>query len=85
LGVSVQDFTQLDGCAYIVRHFIWSRVCGLLQFRELHQVAPEDAILSRIITGDEIWIYSYVPETEEQSSQWKVQTHRDQIGETGEK
>jgi hypothetical protein len=81
LGVSVQNFTLLDGCADIFRPFIWSRVSDFLQFRKLHQIASEDAALSRIITVDEIWIYSYVPETKQQSSQWKVQTHRDQIGE----
>jgi hypothetical protein len=27
--------------------------------------------LSRVITGDESWIYGYDPETKQQSSQWK--------------
>jgi hypothetical protein len=27
--------------------------------------------LSRVITDDESWIYSYDPETKQQSSQWK--------------
>jgi histone-lysine N-methyltransferase SETMAR len=34
--------------------------------------ANEDpTFISRIITGDESWIYSYDPETKQQSSQWK--------------
>jgi hypothetical protein len=38
----------------------------------LHQTTSNDAIfLSRVITGDESWIYGYYPETKQQSSQWK--------------
>jgi histone-lysine N-methyltransferase SETMAR len=40
--------------------------------KELHQIASDDAsFLSRFITGDESWIYSYDPETKQQPSQWK--------------
>jgi hypothetical protein len=41
-------------------------------YKELHQIASDDApFLSRVITGDESWIYGYDPETKQQSSQWK--------------
>jgi hypothetical protein len=39
---------------------------------EIRGKANEDpAFISRIITGDESWIYGYDPETKQQSSQWK--------------
>jgi hypothetical protein len=39
---------------------------------ELRQIATDDVtFLSRVITGDESWIYGYDPETKQQSSQWK--------------
>lgn len=39
---------------------------------DLRQRASEDdSLLSRIITGDESWVYAYDPETKQQSSQWK--------------
>jgi transposase len=39
---------------------------------ELRQIASDDAtFLSRVITGDEIWIYGYDPETKQQSTQLK--------------
>jgi hypothetical protein len=39
---------------------------------ELHQIASDDAtFLSRVITGDESWIYGHDPETKQQSSQRK--------------
>jgi hypothetical protein len=39
---------------------------------ELREKADEDpAFISIIIMGDKSWIYSYVPETKQQSSQWK--------------
>jgi hypothetical protein len=39
---------------------------------ELREKAHEDpSFISRIITGDESWIYSYDPETKQQSSQRK--------------
>jgi hypothetical protein len=42
---------------------------------ELRQIASGGAIfLSRDITGDESWIYGYGPETEQQSSQWKIKS-----------
>jgi hypothetical protein len=31
----------------------------------------DQTFISRIITGDESWIYGYDPETKQQSSQWK--------------
>jgi len=42
---------------------------------ELRQFASDDeTFLSRVITGDESWIYGYHPETKQQSSQWKIPT-----------
>jgi len=39
---------------------------------ELRQLASNDeTFLSRVITGDESWVYGYNPETKQQSSQWK--------------
>jgi hypothetical protein len=39
---------------------------------ELCQIASDNAtFLSRVITGDESWIYGYDPEPKQQSSQWK--------------
>jgi len=39
---------------------------------ELRQLASDDeTFLSRVITGDESWVYGYDPETKRQSSQWK--------------
>jgi histone-lysine N-methyltransferase SETMAR len=32
--------------------------------------ANEEAFFSRIITGDETWVYQYDPETKQQSKQW---------------
>jgi hypothetical protein len=41
---------------------------------ELRQLASDDETLSRVITGDESWVYGYDPETKQQSSQWKSPT-----------
>ena len=42
---------------------------------ELRQLASDDeTFLSRVITGDESWVYVYEPETKRQSSQWKSPT-----------
>ena len=42
---------------------------------ELHQLTCDDeTFLSRVITGDESWVYSYDPETKRQSSQWQSLT-----------
>ena len=42
---------------------------------ELRQLASNDeSFLSRVITGDESWVYGYDPETKQQSSQWKSPT-----------
>jgi hypothetical protein len=39
---------------------------------ELPEKANEDpTFISRIIMGDESWIYGYDPETKQQSTQWK--------------
>jgi hypothetical protein len=35
------------------------------------QVRNDPDILSKVVTGDEIWIYGYGPETKQQSSPWK--------------
>jgi len=32
----------------------------------------QDDILGRVITGDEIWVYQYDPETKRQIAQWKT-------------
>lgn len=40
--------------------------------QELRDTANGDpTFISRIITGDESWVYGYDPETKQQSSQWK--------------
>jgi hypothetical protein len=45
---------------------------GFCACEELRQIASDDAtFLSRVITGDESWIYSYHPETKQQSFQEK--------------
>ena len=42
---------------------------------EIRQLASDDeTFLSRVITGDESWVYGYDPETKRQSSQWKSPT-----------
>lgn len=39
---------------------------------EIHQLASEDeTFLSKVITGEESWIYGYDLETEQQLFQWK--------------
>jgi len=39
---------------------------------ELRQLTSDDeTFLSRVITGDESWVYGYDPKTKQQSSQWK--------------
>jgi len=40
---------------------------------ELQKAVRHDPnFLSRVITGDESWLYDYDPETKQQSSQWKM-------------
>ena len=40
--------------------------------QELRQCALDDpSFMSRVITGDESWVYGYDPETKQKSSQWK--------------
>jgi len=42
---------------------------------ELHQLTSDnEMVLSRVVTGDESWVYGYNPETERQSSPWKSPT-----------
>jgi len=42
---------------------------------ELRQLTSDDeTFLSRVITGDESWVYGYDPEPKQQSSQWKSST-----------
>jgi len=42
---------------------------------ELRQLASDDeTFLSRVITGDDSWVYGYESETKQQSSQWKSPT-----------
>ena len=53
---------------------------------ELRQFASDDeTFLSRVITGDEKWVYGYDPETKRQSSQWKSPKPPGQKSQTGEK
>jgi len=46
------------------------QVCTELQ----NAVRHDPNFLSRVITGDESWLYDYGPETKQQSSQWKTQS-----------
>ena len=40
---------------------------------ELQEAVRHDPnFLSRVITGDESWVYGYDPETKQQSTQWKT-------------
>jgi len=52
----------------------------------LRQLASDDeTFLSRVITGNESWVYGYDAETKRQSSQWKSSTSpRPKKGHTGE-
>jgi len=50
------------------------RVNVCIEFRQL--ASDDETFLSRIITGDESWVYSYDPETKRQSSQWKSPSPR---------
>ena len=40
----------------------------------LEMVSDDENVLKKFITGDKSWVYSYDPETKQQSSQWGVQT-----------
>jgi len=44
------------------------QVCTELQ----KAVRNDPNFLSRVVTGDESWLYNYDPETKQQSSQWKT-------------
>jgi len=46
----------------------WVPVCIELQ----KAVRNYSNFLSRVITGDESWLYNYDPETKQKSSQWKT-------------
>ena len=37
----------------------------------LEMVRDDENVLKKVITGDELWVYGYDPETKQQSSQWK--------------
>jgi len=53
---------------------------------ELRQLASDDeTFLSRVITGDDSWVYGYDPETKQQSSQGKTRVTKAKKGHTGEK
>ena len=44
-----------------------------LHIYELQEAVRHDPnFLSRVITGDESWVYDYDPETKQQSTQWKT-------------
>jgi hypothetical protein len=47
----------------------------MLTSTKFHQITFHSAtFLSRVITDDDSWIYSYDPETKQQSSQWKMKS-----------
>jgi len=46
----------------------WVQLCTKLQ----KAVRNDPNFLSRVITGDESWLYNYDPETNQKSSQWKT-------------
>jgi hypothetical protein len=42
---------------------------------ELHLIASDNAtFLSRVITGEESWIYGYYPKTKEHFSEWEMKS-----------
>jgi hypothetical protein len=47
------------------------RVNMCLELGEKANQDPAFTRISRIITGDESWIYGYAPQRKQQSSQWK--------------
>jgi histone-lysine N-methyltransferase SETMAR len=49
---------------------LW-RVNTCIELQEKANEDPTFTCISSIITGDRSWIYSYDPETKQQSSQWK--------------
>jgi hypothetical protein len=38
---------------------------------KVQETESDKNFMRQIITGDETWVYGYVPETKRQSSQWK--------------
>jgi hypothetical protein len=76
---------QLGGRGHFLHPFIWSHVSGMMRFltagqkqqrvnvsEKLRHITSDDVtLLSKYITGDKSWIYSYNIETKQQFSQWK--------------
>ena len=65
----------------------WQLTRSVSVCTELRQLASDnEMLLSRVITGDESWVYGYDPETKRQSSQWKKpHVTKAKKGQTGEK
>jgi len=50
-----------------------SATIGVQVCTELQEAVRHDPnFLSRVIIGDESWVYDYDPETKKQSTQWKT-------------
>ena len=82
-GTCQRVLTEELGMHHVAAKFV-PRILGadqkqqrVIVYNELRQLASNDeTFLSRVITGDESWVYSYDPETKQQSSQWKSPTSR---------
>jgi hypothetical protein len=74
LGSQSTKFHAAGWTCWFLRPFIWSRVPGLMPFRDGSDkgTATMQTLLSRVIIGDGSWIYGYDPETKQQSSQQKI-------------
>ena len=46
--------------------------CAIVANDLIQTSTNEPDFLKKVITGDELWVYSYNPETKAQSSQWKL-------------
>jgi hypothetical protein len=55
---------------FVPRLLIMIKRSGMQTRFELREKAIDDPNFSRIITGDESWIYGYDPETMQQLSVW---------------
>jgi histone-lysine N-methyltransferase SETMAR len=72
-------FCAAGWTCWFLHPFIWSCVSDLMRFLTADQMLQHVNIckklyltfLTRVITCDKSWIYSYDPETKQQSSQWK--------------